>query len=323
MATSFFMKYTIVYITNRLEPLLHWTLDSLALEIPADERSDVQFVVVDKYGDDLGRKKWVRFQLVDKLDGCKFVHTTVKPNVWCGKHRLTSADYFAASNYRNTGILLAEAPHIAFLDDLSVVCGGWWDHVKQSNADQEVYLGTYDKHRHMYVDQGVLLSSDPHSIAEDTRRQKLQPGTKDPIPCTGSWMYGCSFACPTEALLQVNGFDEDCDSMGSEDYITGILMEKKGWKFKFCQGMKTIESDYHHELGKIAVRVIKPMGDTDASHVVLNSVMNGSKVKSSFYSNKYSDIREARDYVLQTGKLPECSIPEHDWRDGTLISKMG
>jgi len=314
------MKYSIVYLTNRIEPLLHWTLESLAKEIPPEERGEVQFIMVDKFAEDQGRRDWVKVQLVKILNGCNYVHTTVKPNVWCGSHRLTSEDYFAASNYRNTGILLAQAPMIAFLDDLSVVCPGWWDHVKRSEADQAVYLGTYDKHRDMYVEQGQLVYSS--HVDPDTRRSKLSQENTDPFPCAGSWMYGCSFACPTEALLDANGFDEDCDSMGSEDYITGMIMERKGWQFKFCPQMKTIESDLHHGFGDVAKRIIKPMGGTDASHIILNSVIYDGRSKSAFYSNKYSDIREARDEVLRTGQLPECGIPQHDWRDGQALEEM-
>ena len=319
------MDYTIVYLTNREEPLLHWTVESLGLQIPESERGNVQIVVVDKFAEDEGRRGWAKAQLESGLKGCDFVHTPAKPNVWSGPCRLTSEDYFAPSNYRNTGILLAKAPVIAFLDDLSVVCPGWWDHIKQVHDSQEVILGTYEKHRHMYVEGGVLVYSDPHTVSVDSRRSTALMRSSDrinPISCSGSWMYGCSFACPTEALLQSNGFDEDCDSMGSEDYITGMIMEQKGWNFKFCPGMKTIESDTHHEFGEVATRVIKPMGDTDASYVILNWVKQNGRDKCAFYSNDHLTLRDAREKVLSTGILPECSIPEHDWRDGTPLRNM-
>ena len=316
------MGYSIIYPTCRLEPLLHWTLDSLATQIPESERGDVQFIIVDKFGDDPARLEWARLQFEDSLKGCTLVHTTVKPNVWSGKHRLTSTDYFAASTYRNTGLLLATNSTVAFLDDLSYVCPGWWSHVQQAANAQEIYLGTYDKGQHMVVRNGELIYQDPGSIDPDTRRQKLNPDNVDPFPCTGSWMYGCSMAAPLEAFLQVNGFDEDCDSMGSEDYITGMLLEKYGWHFRFCPSMKTIESYVHHGLGEVAKRVDKPMGGTDASHVILHSVMNGTRKKSAFYSNQHGNLRDAREEVLATGKLPDCSIPEHDWRDGQRLDEM-
>jgi hypothetical protein len=316
------MKYSIVYLTNRIDPLFQWTVDSLSHQIPPEERQDVQLVVVDKYANDTGRQGYFRTELERGLLGCELTHTAVKPNVWCGEDKLTFRDYFAASNYRNTGILLAKAPMIAFLDDLSVVCPGWWDHVKQAEAEQAVFLGTYDKHQSMCVRDGVLVYSDPDKIAADSRRSKLSPNNTKPFPCGGSWMFGCSFACPTEALLDVNGFDEDCDSMGSEDYITGMMMERKGWKFKFCPLMKTIESDLHHGFGEIAIRVIKPMNGTDASHVILNDVLIGNRTKSAFFNDAGDSLRDARAKVLSTGKLPACSIPEHDWRDGTELSSM-
>jgi len=64
------------------------------------------------------------------------------------------------------------------------------------------------------------------------------------------------------------------------------------------------------------------MGETDASHIILNSVIYDGRSKSAFYSNKYSDIREARNEVLRTGQLPECGIPQHDWRDGQALEDM-
>ena len=96
------MKYSIVYLTNRIEPLLHWTLDSLANEIPAEERGDVQFILVDKFAEDQGRRDWVKIQLEKILNGFNYVHTTVKPNVWCGSHRLTSQ----VAGSENAGLLL-------------------------------------------------------------------------------------------------------------------------------------------------------------------------------------------------------------------------
>ena len=310
--------YSIVYPTFREDPKLNWFVESLLLDIPKETLSQVQLVIVDRLAGTSKRKRWLdKHKNLSKFGDV--AHTPVKPNVWCGEHRIPAKDYFAAANFRNTGILHAKGSHIVFADDLSVIMPGWWHHVAESRRLQEIYLGTYSKEREMVVQKGVLKNYTPNPIGQDTR---LKPHMADPFYCTGSWMYGSSVAAPIEALLQVNGFDEDCDSMGSEDYVCGMMMESYGWKFKFCPRMKTVESEeLHGSKGVEISRIIKPIADTDASHVILNMV-KGGRNKGAFYTNKQMTLREARDSVLAGNPMPECNIPQHDWRDGQPLEEM-
>lgn len=310
--------YSIIYPTVRKDPKLKWFVESLLRDIDSEDLGRTQLVVVDRWAGPGTRDTWLSKQGNLKAFA-DVVHTPPKPNVWCGEHRLTKTDYFAASNYRNTGLLHAKGEHVVFVDDLSVVMPGWWHYVQESRKLQEIYLGTYSKELDMRVVKGELKSYEHNPIGQDTR---LKPHMADPFYCTGSWMYGCSLAGPIEAFLQINGFDEDCDSMGSEDYVCGMMISKAGWKFKFCPRMKTIESEeLHEDKDGPVLRIIKPIADTDASHVILNMVQAG-RDKGAFYSNKQMTLREAREIVLTGGPMPECNIPQHDWRDGQPLSEM-
>jgi len=286
-----------------------------------DDLAQTQLIYVDHYAEETGRSEWATGHKEIPLFH-SMTHVPVKPNVWTGSHRLTSVDYFAASNFRNTGLIHSKADHVVFIDDLSVVCPGWWDHVKESKKLKEVYFGTYEKHSEMTVEDGLIVGSIRDLIGVDTRRAQLSANNKAPFYCAGSWLYGCSLAAPIQAFLDINGFDEDCDSMGSEDYIAGIQLQFAGWKTKFCPGMQTIESETHHYAEKPARRVIKPMAGTDASHVILSQVVAGDRRKAAFYHHPYMTLAEARDHVLAGGELATTQIPQHDWRDGQPLTEM-
>jgi len=312
--------YSIIYPTSRKIPHLDWFLDSLQKQASDEELRRVQLIVVDRFSQENGRYNWfVQHKGLDKFHSV--VRTPVKPCTISGKYRLTSKDWFAASAFRNTGILLADADHLVFVDDLSIVTPGWWDSVKKSREQQKVYFGTYAKHRKMIVKDGEIVSSDPWPGGADTR---LQISAETRV-CTGSWMFGCSVAVPTEAMLQINGFDEDADTMGGEDYAAGMMLERRGWECVFCVEMKTIESDEDHEVGEVLPRLIKEHPDPnqkDFSHIYLEWIKSGQRDTAAFYNNRGLSLRDARKQVRKTRTLPECSIPEHDWRDGQPFSEM-
>jgi len=314
-------EYTIIYVTNRSDCLFDWFLDSVLKDMGKDA-SVTQLVLVDIYCGTAERSTWMKDYSTQLKKFHSFKHTIPKPNVWAGGYKLTSVDYFAPSAFRNTGLLWTEADHVTFIDDVSVVCPGWWDYTKQSKKAQEIYLGTYDKHWHMNVVKGILKGSDCRESGLDTRRTHLKEHHKEPFYCHGTWMYGCSLSAPLEAFLQINGYDEDCDSMGSEDYVAGIMLEAHGWKFKFCMGMKTIESEEYHRMETPAKRIIKKVPAPDASHAILNMVRDGGRTTGAFYCSLGMNLRECREHVLKTKEMPITKIPEHDWRDGQPLSEM-
>lgn len=98
--------YSIIYPTFRKDPKLKWFVDSLLKDIDSEDLARTQLVIVDRWATTKTRKAWLARQ-GDMASFATVTHTPVKPNVWCGEHRLPKSDYFAAANYRNTGLLHA------------------------------------------------------------------------------------------------------------------------------------------------------------------------------------------------------------------------
>jgi hypothetical protein len=125
-----------------------------------------------------------------------------------------------------------------------------------------------------------------------------------------------------EALLKINGFDEDCDSMGFEDVICGIMLQRNGNAMMYCPRMRTLESEELHFVEKPFARIIKKLVPEstypDASHAILDWVLKGRRVMAPNYQN----MRELRQHVLGGGEFPILQIPEHDWRDKQPIREM-
>ena len=151
----------------------------------------------------------------------------------------------------------------------------------------------------------------------------LREGLLDIETCS-CWEYGASVCVPLEAMLQINGFDEDCDSMGGEDYAAGIMLEHRGWEIVYHQGMWTLEDELLHHVEVPFKRIIKHRGpgstfvERDASLCYLNMV----KYRGRDRAPNYADMRALRAHVLAGGDFPVSQIPEHDWRDGQPLREM-
>ena len=91
---------TIAYITFRQFPRFEWFVKSLRREC-SDDFSGLQIIVIDGR---LWREgaETRKSELRDIAGGMEFQHVPPKPTVWQGPNRLTSKDYFAAANVRNT-----------------------------------------------------------------------------------------------------------------------------------------------------------------------------------------------------------------------------
>lgn len=322
---------TIVYSTNRKNPRIHWFFDSLRHQL---DDTPVKVVVVSRYSSDL----WL---CPNVPPNTTFINP--KPNVWQGPYRLTTQDYFAASNTRNTGLLHAEDGYIAYVDDLSVLLPGWFQQVKEAMAGGWIACGSYVKVKNLSVANGEVHSFDgvenPFNRHELTwqnavaaaingfpagidSRIKPSGGSSEPFPCGGSWMFGASVAMPVEALLSIGGWDHRADSMGGEDYLCGIMLEKAGYQLKYCKRMMTLESEEAHHEEPPLRRIIKgPPGKTDASWMLLNLVMNDPHpTVPDEYGN--GGIREARKRVLAGGPMPIVQTPQHHFYDGQPLSQM-
>ena len=336
---------TIAYLTNRNETRIEWFFDSLTRELGGDcER--VQVVVVDHLAQKLEETKDEEARVEARLEDFrsraqfKFKHVPPKPSVWQGPHRLTQTDYFAPSNARNTALCYAEGEYIVFVDDLSVLLPGWFKEVEAAEASGVVACGSYAKALEMSVMSGELrkvkgmqtslsmLKPDKvvehllkyHPQGVDSRLTQVDGW--EPVEAGGSWMFGCSCAMPVSSLLEIEGFDEDCDPMGGEDYCCGMMLERLGLKFEYRKKMVTIESEELHSQGVPFNRPIKD-ADTaaDASVRMLKWVQSGARRKGANYWGR-GGLRVLRDKVLSGYPFPVMGIPEHDWRDSQPLREM-
>lgn len=296
---------TVCWISNRPNHCFQWFINSLNHQLIDTDIGSTKIVAVRDYP--LGE-----YQSIIEV-----VETDPKPNVWAGKHRLTTQNFFHAASVRNTGLCLAPEGYIAFVDDLSVLLPGWWEQVKLAADGWYVACGTYAKVNKLNVVNGVVESYEDHPAGVDSRKQFFT--TDEPFKCSGGWMYGCSMAMPVEALLTVNGFDEGHDSMSGEDTACGIMLERNGFELRMCPKMMTLESEELHHIGVPAKRIIKPYpGYKDSSHAILDWILRGNRTVSPNFQN----LRELRQKILAGEPFPIPTEPIVDWRDAAALSGM-
>lgn len=297
---------TIAYSTNRREPRWKWFLDSLRRETGGNY-DGIKVVVVDFFQEDRPHSL-----------PSYVTHVTPKPTVWQGKHRLTSKDYFAASNARNTALCLAPDGYIAHVDDLSVLMPGWLGAVREAIKGNYVVLGAYKKVLGLQVDDNGMAAWKEFQSGIDSR---WNAGSKyRAVKASGRWLFGCSVAGPVEAFLSINGWDEDADSMGGEDYLCGIMLERAGWQIMYDRRMLTLESEEDHHVERPFVRIIKHQ-PCDASVKLLNHVLHQGRDKAPNYFG-LEGIRPLRNRVLAGEPFPITTIPEHHWPDGQPLREM-
>lgn len=309
-------QLTIAYFTSRKQSCIEWFSDSLARETAQHPDLKFRVVVVDFYAN-------YDTDPLRPFTKNGWTLTAPKPTVWQGKYRLTKADYFAASNARNTAICLATDGWIAFVDDLSVLMPGWLTAVRAAMAGNYIVCGAYKKAKDMVVEGGVLKSFTEHPPGNDHRWQ--HGSDQQAVKCGGGWMYGCSLAAPVEAFLTINGWPEPCDGMGYEDSVTGAALERIGYTFRYDRRMFTVESEELHAQLPVMRREDPCRGDPNAnprddmSHAMLRMFSQSRR-----FDNYFSEggIRGLRHHMLAGGAWPVVQIPEHRWFDAKPLRSM-
>jgi len=319
---------SIVYATGRAEPAFEWLADSLARQL--GDGDDVEVIVVDRLHDK-ARGERFRAAAADRFD---LVHVPPKPTPWQGPHRLTRADWFAASSARNSGLVHATAPYVAFVDDCAVVMPGWWDTVARGARGGAVLAGAYQRRSAMVVREGILV--DGHLDAHGLDARWSRGDDAKPVPIGGGELYGSSFAAPRELLLAVNGLDELCDGLGQEDVHLGLRLEAAGATIAYARAMLTIESEelnhagaalerhdrwlpaprYSERLAEFGVHERHTDGRTDASHMMLDIVLGTGSWAT--HGNYYwlADLTPAHYPALVE------RFPTHHWFDGCPLRDL-
>lgn len=304
---------TISYITNRIEPKFEWFFASLRSQCVS---AGVQ--IIDFYAEE--RRDQVK-ALANQFGVNLLHHVEPKPTVWQGKHRLTNSDYFAAANASNTAIALCRTDWIVFVDDLSVLQPGWWKCVQEAVFRNGVTCGAYRKVFDIEVDldSGLVTKYRDNPIGNDARGQRV--GFDRVTSCTGQWFFGCSFVARISDLLKCNGFDEDCDGMGYQDAITGVMMEKQGVKFWYDGRMQTWESEeLHHQPGQAFIRWDPGESPNDKSHAILEMIRKGRKWAPQYFGKE--GLAGLRLRILSGEQFPIVTIPQHEWFTGTPLKDL-
>ena len=328
------MDYTAAYFTTRREPHFEWFVDAFGAQAEKD-LSEIQLVMVDYWlapGHPHTKPEDRMEQMAAVVDGrCQFIHIPPKPTPWQGKHRQTARDWFAASNARNTALIVADGKTFIGVDDLSVPLPGWWDQVRHSAAHGYLAMGAYKKVRQLTVDNGLVLSYHDDCDGHDSRWGTGSNGGI--ISAPGSNLYGCNFALPIQAALKVDGFDEWCDRIGAEDYDFGMRVERAGCRAFYNRNMMTLECADGHEAEpsfkrdkcKVPVeRLPKSLegafpNGLDSDHVMIKALLaDGGRTQ----PLERNDLKSQRELWRNKGVFREPEAGKYDWASGFPLTQL-
>jgi hypothetical protein len=340
-------ELTIAWMTSRKDACFDWFCDSLHREC-AGEYSGIQVMAIDYWAapwfdrstasliaqadvDSLHAHEDRRSYIVNCLRAPmeRFSWAAPKPCPWQGRYRQTREDWFAAANARNTALALCKTDWICYVDDLSCLVPGWLEAVYNSmRLDDTVTCGAYRKVRDLTVVNGEIVKFSPN-LVDDGKGGKCDAGldnrmknarNDDPIAAQGNWMFGCSVVAPVKAFLSVNGWDERCDGMGSEDYCTGIAMQKRGWKFRYVPKMLTYESEERHHTEPSFKRSDYGTSPDDKSHAMLRLAQNGN----GWIPNNFGigDLARLRNRTAEGQPFPSPPRNAPEWYTGKLLCEL-
>ena len=329
------VRASILTCTARSNPQWRWMADSIARQTPA-LLSDVEWVVVDAklWDDPASRRQELAAAARPLLAlGAGLVHIQPKPCAWQGPNRLTRGQFFALSNARNTGLVVARGERIIALDDCSVVADDWLaGHLRYPPT--ALVAGSFFTYRTAKVVDGVVVEGDPGPYGLDSR-VAIEP---EPCRTNAGWLYGLSCSYPLEAALRVNGADEKYDSQaGGEDCDQAIRMERAGYAAYWDPRIRIFQILESHEpvFETSAWNMNQPVRRTpkelvvrrdQASHFA-NEVLAERLVLDDIdrylpLGNPF-DLREMRAHYKATGQmLPHPFESDVDWRDGQPLAEM-
>lgn len=241
-------------------------------------------------------------------------YVPVMPNIWQGPHRITKHDWWAASTARNTGLCLTGTDWVAFCDDRSALGYHWLASVKEAMKGRYVVAGAYQKVANMKVQGGRITYDVIEDGIDKYRSPKGHP--KRAVKCGYEFLFGCTLALPTEWALEVNGFDETCNSVGCEDIMFGAMLHNNGRPIYYDMRMMLYEDRTEGKCPPSPPRRDKGISPNDKSHALTHWLGHQKRA----VHNR--DIRSIRSSVLNGGQWPVPTEPTTDFYDGENLSVM-
>lgn len=291
-------KFSIAYITGRQEPCFDWFMDDLQAQlIDGDE---IDLVIVDALR---GQRDLERYALGPRGAALDLVvrHVKPKPTIYQGEYRVTSRDFWALSNARNTALVLARHDYIAFLDDRCHLGPRWLETVREGAKNPtRVIAGAYTK------------TEDGKSVTD--HRLTRHPGGYP--NCGGGWLFGGTFALPLPWALKTNGLEEGCDGLSMEDVIFGLMLANNGYRIDFAPSLLVNQDRSVASRSPTYARTDKGVSPNDKSHAALARF--GKRTRTEFTPD-LELLRSRQPFKL----LPHPNPDTHrDWYDGELIADM-
>lgn len=347
------MKLAIAYVTNRANPRFEMFCDSLAAQTTPEQRRDLQVVFVDgqlwypgvkiqatqpsiALGHPFYHVPQRRFDLETVVrKRFDFLHIPPKPCLYQGPFRLTSRDFFCASNTRNTAIIAARGDYLVCVDDLSVLMPGWFAQVMHAAESGYCVCGAYKKVLELDATDPMNAKFKEFPAGIDSRWSR--GSDTGIVPWTGAGLFGCSFGARVEDLLRIDGSEPGCNGGAGEDFDMGIRLERAGVKIFYNRNMLTLESEEGHHDGAILPRerrIVKRENLPAAydswevhnqeekyysDHVLLNRVRYETDRITPLLPE---GLRAIRAEFLASGMVPIPTGPTTDWRDGTNLRDL-
>jgi len=283
------LRLSICYLTGRAEPHLEWVLQAIRKQRRKEDK--IELVVVDA----LERSQR---DLTSDVSGVEhLVVVAPKPNLWQGRHRVTSRDFWAKSQAANTAICRARYDYVAFLDDRCILGDRWLATIRDGYQKRTaVQAGAYER----------IPGAGQKEI---DHRLQLHPNGKK--RCDGGWLYGCTFALPLAWALKVNGFEEGMDGLAQEDCMFGFQLVNAGYRIDFVPSLFVTlhrepyaEHAYERERG----------GDK-----LLAAQERFQKRKRTEFT---PDLRVLRSRLRAGADFPMPDFGNLDWYDGRLIQDL-
>ncbi|MDD3813293.1 MAG: glycosyltransferase [Desulfocapsaceae bacterium] len=135
-------------------------------------------------------------------------------------------------NARNTGFIHSDGELIVFLDDYTWVPETFLE--EHWNRYKETGNGIIGRVKTVKYQDPVNSQNDLTIIGEDDRYNIAQKNGYNAIPNPlYGWFYTFNASAPLEALIKINGYDEEFDATGEDDIDLGERLTRIGINFKY------------------------------------------------------------------------------------------